>query len=110
MGSTPALRQLVGHRRSEKVAAIGPDHDAADVARNERGHRSDRVQVVASVGEERAVAAVEATAVDEQRPMAVIECCPLDFVLREVKLWKAIGEPVEELQAVGVGAIHFPAV
>jgi len=34
--------------------------------------------------------------------MAVVEGRPLDLVLVEVQLWHPIGEPVEQLQAVGV--------
>ena len=64
------------------------------------------MHVLARVGEERTGAAVEATAVDEQRLVAIIERRPLDLVLREVKLGNAVGDPVEELQAVGVGTIH----
>src|SRR3954453_19908051 len=40
--------------------------------------------------------------------MAIIERRPLDGVLVEVKLGHSIGEPGEQLEAVGVGTIHFP--
>jgi hypothetical protein len=49
------------------------------------------------IGEERAGAAVEATAVDERRLVAVIERRPLDLVLGEVKLGNSLGDPVEQL-------------
>ena len=70
------MRQRVALDTGEHAAPVGPDHNAADVARYERSHRSDRVQVIAGIGEERAGAAVEATALDEQRLVAVIERCP----------------------------------
>jgi hypothetical protein len=80
------LRQRAGHHASQLAAAIRPDHDAADVALDHRGPRSDRVQVVAGVGEEGAVAAVDPAAADEQRPRAVIDRGPLDRLPVEVKL------------------------
>jgi hypothetical protein len=87
------LRQRVGHRASEDAAAVRPDHDAADVPRDDRSQRPDRVQVaVGGVGEVDARAAVDPAAVDEQRLVAVIERRPLDLVLVELQLGNAIGE------------------
>ena len=66
------------------------------------------MDIRARVDEEGAVAAVDPAAVDEQRLMAIIERHPLDLVLGEVKLGNAVGDPVEQRQAIGVGTIHFP--
>ena len=53
-----------------------------------------------------ALAAVEPAAVDEQRLVAVVQRGPLDRLLREVELGNAMGDPVEELEAVLVAFIH----
>jgi hypothetical protein len=60
------------------------------------------------IGEECAAAIIEAAAVDEQRLVAIIERRPLDVVLVQVQLGNALGEPVEQFEAVGVGTIHCP--
>jgi hypothetical protein len=91
------LGQWVRHDPRQPPPALRPDHDAADMALDDRSHRSDRVQIVTGVGEERSGAAVEATAVDEQRLVAIIERRPLDLVLGEVKLGNSLGDPVEQL-------------
>jgi hypothetical protein len=52
------------------TTAVRPDHDAADVALDQRGQRSDRAQVVPALAE---VGAVDPAAVDEQRLVAVVE-------------------------------------
>jgi hypothetical protein len=90
------MRQGIGHRASKNTAAVRPDHDAADVSGDERVRRPDYVYVPAGVGEVGALAAVDPAAVDEQRLVGVVERCPLDRLLSEVKLGNAIGEPVEE--------------
>src|SRR5918995_7196568 len=80
------LRQRVGHRASQVTAALRPDHDAAEVALEERRHVPVRVHVVAVVGEEGAVAPVDPAAVDEQGLVAVRQPVPLDRVPVEVEL------------------------
>jgi hypothetical protein len=62
------------------LVSYGLDHDAADVSLGDRGHRSDHMHVLARLGEEGTVDTVEATAVDEQRLVAIIERRPLDLV------------------------------
>jgi hypothetical protein len=45
------------------------------------------------------------TAIDEQSLVAVVERGPLDRVLREVDLGNAIGDPVQQRDALGVRLI-----
>jgi hypothetical protein len=91
----------------EDPAAVGRDDDAADHV-GERSQRPDDVEVAAGIGEECAAAIIEAAAVDEQRLVAIIERRPLDVVLVQVQLGNALGESVEQFEAVGVGTIHCP--
>jgi hypothetical protein len=86
--------------------AIRLDHDAADVAGASGASIPTTCTSSPSADEEGAVAAVEATAVKDQGLAAVIERRPLDRLLIEVKLGNAIGEPVEQFEAAGVGTIH----
>ena len=100
------LRQRVRHRLSDVAAAVRLDHDAADVAVDDRGQRPDRVHVLAVAGEVGALAAVEPTAVDEQRLVAIVQRDPLDLMLVEVEA-DAVGDSVEELEAISVAAIDL---
>ena len=68
------------------------------------------MHVVAGVGEVGAVAAVDPAAVDEQRLVAVVERGPLDPLLVEVEPRDADGDPVEQLEAVGVDAITSASI
>ena len=54
-----------------------------------------------------ALAAVEPAAVNEQRLMAVIERRPLDRLLIEVQSGDALGDPVEQFEAISVALIHL---
>jgi hypothetical protein len=66
------------------------------------------VEVVAGVGEEGALAAVDPAAVDEQRLVAVVERRPLQRLLFEVELGNAIGDPIQELEAISVAFFMVP--
>jgi hypothetical protein len=81
------------------------DHDAADVAGDDRVQHPDRVHVLAGVGEVCAAPAVEPAAVDDQRLVAVVQRRPLDRLPLEVKLGNALGDPVQQLEAVLVAFI-----
>jgi hypothetical protein len=70
--------------------------------------RADSVHILAGAHEERTSAAVEPAAIDEQGFVAIIEGRPLDLVLFEVQLGHPIGDPVKQLEAIGVGTIHYP--
>ena len=72
-GTSPAARPAVRHDASEVPTAVGPDHNAAEMALDDRCHRADRVYVVASVGEVGTVATVDPAAVDEQRFVSIVE-------------------------------------
>ena len=60
------------------------------------------MHVLAVVGQVSAVAAVDPTAVDEQRLVAVLERRPRDRLLLEMQLGNAAGDPVEQLKTVSV--------
>ena len=57
------LRNWVRLHLGQVAASVGPDHDAAKVAGDERSDRADRMHVVACVGDEGAFTAVESAAV-----------------------------------------------
>jgi hypothetical protein len=73
---------------------------------DQRSHRPHRVQIVPGVGEVGTLAAVDPAAVHEQRLVPVVQRGPRERLLREVELGNAIGDPVEELEAVGVALIR----
>ena len=73
-----------GYRQD--AGPVRPVHDAAD-CRSERHQRPHRVHILARVGEEHAVPAVEPTAVDEERFAAVVQGCPINPLLVEVQRW-----------------------
>jgi hypothetical protein len=91
---------------SENPAAVRLDSDAADVAVDERSQRSDGVDVGTVIGEEQSGAAIEPAAIDNQALVAIIQRGPLDLVLLEIQLGNALGDPVKQLQAIGVAVSH----
>jgi hypothetical protein len=74
------------------------------VAGDDRVQQPDRVQVIAAVGEVRAVAAADPAAIDEERLLAVGERRPLDRLSIEIELGSALGDPVEQSSAVLVAS------
>ena len=103
---SPASRAPTGRAPPERESGCHRAGSRCSRCSRGRSGPASRPRARRCRGGEGARASVDPAAVDEQRLVAVVQRRPLDRLLVEVEPRSALGDPVEQLEAIGVVLIH----